>query len=410
MLMQSLLFVDPYGGLYRPGEAAHRVAHHLRPLHRITVFHPEVRYPKPATHWSVLPDELLEFFHLVFEQDRRESFPGHLLDNLRWTVCGTCGQEHARPRCPFCTQAIAAAIRETTVIRGRVTATRVFQTTGIILCAAFQAERLCYVFHEKAQIKREDGSVIASGDLDSRTQFRLRGDATLLGRQGQLAVLQPPAEAVLLSVDNRDNQAIFDANAEHIFWSHAGQLWRDGPLGPHYIGDVMANQTYLWCGPRFGFGFSQAGGVQVTFIFDANKGGINDAIQLPPLRGQLVDAACVFATERCWFFVMIQHAGRRIHRCFVIHRDGSLEASAQAEAGDGSWLGGGLHGHCASGTFLLAATDDGIVRVEMDGQRLMITQAFPDTEPFVNTASRLLAGPDGLYVVGAQEIVRLKIA
>jgi hypothetical protein len=50
------------------------------------------------------------------------------------------------------------------------------------------------------------------------------------------------------------------------------------------------------------------------------------------------------------------------------------------------------------------------VRIEVEGQRLMVTQVFPDTEPFVNAASRLLPGPDGVYVVGAQEIVRLKIA
>ena len=59
MLMQCLLFVGPYGGVYRPKDPAHRVPHEARPLHRMTIFHPEVQYPKPAIPYGTLPDELL---------------------------------------------------------------------------------------------------------------------------------------------------------------------------------------------------------------------------------------------------------------------------------------------------------------------------------------------------------------
>jgi H/ACA ribonucleoprotein complex subunit 3 len=410
MLMQSLLYVDPYGGLYKPKDVTQKVVHHLRPLHRITIFHPEVRYPKPAIHWSVLPDELLQLFHEVFEKDRRDRFPQHLLDNLRWTVCLKCGREHARACCPSCTQTTPAAVRETTVIRGRVTATRIFHTGGVILCAVIQNQQVRYLYHEKAQFKREAGSLVIGGELDPRTHFRIAGEATLLARQGQIAVLRSGSETTLLPVDSRNNQPIFDANEQHVYWSYGGQLWRDATFGPQYIGDVMARQTHLWCGKHFGFGFSQAGGVQVAFTFDAQKGGINDAIQLPPLQGQIFDTQAVFADERCWFFVKIQQAGQLFHRCFVIRRDGTVETSAQAQLNDGTWLGNGIRGHCATGSFLLVATDDGIMRVEVDGSGLAVAQTFPDTEPFVTVNSQLLPGADGLYVVNAQQIVRLKIA
>ncbi|HUH12927.1 MAG TPA: hypothetical protein VMK65_07440, partial [Longimicrobiales bacterium] len=91
LLMQSLLYVGPYGGVYRPRAAADRVAHDARPLHRLSVFHPDVRYPKPARPWGVLPEPLVEHLRGVFAHGVREPFPRPLLDALTWTRCTGCG-------------------------------------------------------------------------------------------------------------------------------------------------------------------------------------------------------------------------------------------------------------------------------------------------------------------------------
>jgi len=60
MLMRSLLYMGPYGGVYRPKDLKKQVPHEARPLRRITVFDPDVRYPKPARPYKILPDALLE--------------------------------------------------------------------------------------------------------------------------------------------------------------------------------------------------------------------------------------------------------------------------------------------------------------------------------------------------------------
>lgn len=125
MLMESLLFVHPYGGVYRPEDSSKRVPHEARPLHRITVFNPEVRYPKPATHYSVLPDDLLHHFHKIFEKDARGEFPIALIEQIRWTKCVQCGVEHARTMCSNCAHVAPAAIKEVVVVRGGVTATKI---------------------------------------------------------------------------------------------------------------------------------------------------------------------------------------------------------------------------------------------------------------------------------------------
>jgi hypothetical protein len=118
MLFQSLLLVHPYGGV-APG-----MTPSARALKRMTVFHADVRYPKPAISWRVLPDELLQYFHRTFERDARGMFPRSLLEPMRWTTCAACGSDHARTLCPSCVQATPAAIRDVVTVRGSVTATR----------------------------------------------------------------------------------------------------------------------------------------------------------------------------------------------------------------------------------------------------------------------------------------------
>ncbi len=408
MLFQCLLFVDPYGGLYRPKDQAKQIPHTARPLHRITVFNPEVRYPKPAVPYGVLPDDLLQQFHLIFEKDWRGVFPIQLLA-MRWTVCTKCGTEHARSVCPTCKEAAPAAVKEVTVVRGNVTATRIFRTNGIILFAAYQGGELRWLYHENGQFKREDGTTVLSGDLDPQMRFRLRSEATLIGKDGQLVALQPGNSPERIAVDQYGMLPIFDANERFRYWTQSGQLLRDGQLGPEYIGDVLAGQTLFWVGAKFGFGFYRAGTLCVAFVFDAERRGINDNVKLSPIRGQLVDSTCFFAKDQCWFFTATREAGKTVNRSTVIKADGTIVAEAESEEGDGSWLSD-IRGKCAFGNSLLAATDDGIVRVEIDNGKIVVTKEFPDTEPFVSSGVHLFPGTQGLHVVSRQEISVLKIS
>lgn len=98
MLMKCLLFVHPYNGGYE-GD----VPDTLRPLHRLSIFHKDVKYPKRgAEPLEILPDDLQQYFRKVFsKQDRRGVFPVNLFD-ARFKTCSTCGIEHARQRCPVC--------------------------------------------------------------------------------------------------------------------------------------------------------------------------------------------------------------------------------------------------------------------------------------------------------------------
>lgn len=408
MLMWCLLYVDPYGGLYRPAQKSKRVPNEARPMHRITVFHADVRYPRPAIPYGTLSDELLHHFHCVFEKDVRGEFPLDLLTNLRWQKCPTCGTEHARPTCPNCAQAAPTEVKSVTRVQGTVIASRLFHTRGQIQAVALIDNKLCWLSHEHQTFRREGGQAVFSGTSKPNMRFCLQPRATLLGYQGRLAVFDESGQVIEQQHAERfGNTTVIAANETHRYWISNGQLLRDGVFGPETIGNVLSGQTQFWVGPAFGFGFYRAGNLSVAFVFDAHTAGFNDSVQMPALNGQLVDSGCVFSTERAWFFASLRDRGQTVHHCVVIRRDGHVEATHLDVASEGGWLAS--RGHCALGQFLFAATDEGIVRMEVRGDRIVKTSEFPDTAPFVHAGCRLLAGSDGLYVVDHQTITHLRI-
>ena len=100
MAFRSLLGVGPWGGVSKvctPNARASR---------RLSVLGAGIVYPRAARPLAILPDELLETFRGIFERDIRGAFPRLQLERLRLRTCATCGDEHARVRCPTC-QALA---------------------------------------------------------------------------------------------------------------------------------------------------------------------------------------------------------------------------------------------------------------------------------------------------------------
>ncbi len=414
LLMQSLLLVGPYGGIYKPKDPAARVPHCARPLHRITVFHPEVQYPKPAHPLAILPDDVLHHFCCVFERDLRSVFPERFLTALQFRTCDRCGVEHARARCPVCYPVTLQSARQTIRVHETVSCALVFQTRGTIVWACEDDGRLRVLAYESGQFRRESGTVVAEGVWDPFMRFRIKGDETAVGSKGQVCLGASSSSEFAVPVDANDADLCFDTNGRHLYWVQDGVLYRDekGVVGsdrmPMRIGDVLANQTRIWVGPAFGLGFYRASDLCVALVFDAERRGVFDSIRLPDLRGHLTASTCVLDGTRAWFFVALRKDGRICHVCVVISRTGVVEAVAEAQAGDGSWLGT-LQGKCATHGMLLSATDAGLSRIEVDHGQLRETRAFSECECYVDSGCELLAGRDCLYVVHAKSVHSLKL-
>lgn len=408
MVMRALLFVGPYGGVYRPKDPGKRVAPDLRPLSRITIFDPEVVYPKPARHFKILPDALLDYFDRVFRKDERGVPPMPLLEELRFTTCGSCGTLHARTLCPNCVGVTPAGVTE--IHTGSAHGVKVFEADGPILAAALQSGTLRFLYHEGGAFRREDGRDVVRGPLDPSVRYRISRERTVFARGGHCVVFGGLAPEQF-SVDPYGLVPQVDANADAIFFAKGGALSRIGALGadfPERIGDVLERQTQFWVGPSLGFGFYRAAELSNFFVFRPLRRGLYDSVALPPIRGQLIEAWCTFAEKRIWFFTATQEAGQTIHRSYLIDESGTLIAQAGAAAGDGSWLGR-IGGASAAYDFLVVPTDDGVVRVGPSGSALGVAKEYPDTHRFVDAASRLFLAREGLYAVRRHDIWRLTI-
>ena len=369
LLFQSLLFVHPYGGVL-PG----RGRPCDRALGRVTIFDPRVKVPKAALPWKVLPDELLQRFHDTFVSDRRGPFPRPLLDDLRWTRCPGCGLTHARAACPTCAGPGRPGRNRVVTVRGAVTATRLAETEGEVVAVSPDG----WLIYEGGEFLREDGGVALRGPLRPGTRYFLHGRETV---------------AV-----GKDEAVAFAGGRS--YWERDGALWREGAHGDERFGEVLAGQTRLWAGPEFGLGFYRAGGVTVAFLFDAHRRGLADGVQLPPMRGRLLDADCFFGSDRAWLALELESGGKLTRRLVLVGKDGGVKASADSPA----WLEG-LHGATASGPYLFVPTDRGIVRVD----DTLSTVEYAETEPFVDGSSRLAAAAGGLRVANRREVLKLEV-
>ncbi len=415
MVMTSLLCVGPYGGVYRPKEPSKRMQECVRPLRRVTVFHPDVRYPKPALPYHILPDDLLHALSMIFERDARIPFPFRLLEGLRFTNCSACGAEHARARCPVCDHGV---VRECVVVRGQVKATRKYSTSGTILAAAWNGSALEYVVFDHSTYRREDGTTILRGPLDGRARFWTQGKTTFVGRGGRVLAIEEGRVVEEIGVDIHEGEPAFVVNERYAFYVQGGRLWRRSFGRPHATlaglanqsaepwGDVLAGQTRIWVGQKIGFGYYRAGNVSVVFTFDTEKRGICDTIRLPWPSGQIVKARATIDADKIWFFLAFVSAGRIVHRAVVMGADGTVLGTSDAAAGDGSWLGT-ISGQRAVGGVLFAPTDTGVVRVEVDSGCISEVKKFVDTEPFIQADSLLFVGREGIFSVDPSEITLL---
>ena len=410
MLMKSLLYCDPYGGVYKPANPARMIPHTARPLRRITVFHKDVKYPKPAVPFEMLSDEILHHFQQVFEKDERCEFPIRLLKSFRWTKCDDCGTEHGRPTCPTCKRPSPAAVVDVTQVRGKVVSKRVFKTSGEIIHAACHGGDLKWVYKDGGKVYRETGVQLPDTAERPQRRWRILGNRTMYAYNEGFVNRETDRDhaGFTLFVDRFNTLPVFDTNESKTFWVYQGVLYRDGEFGQERIGDVLQGQTLFWVGPKFGFGFYRAGEMSVAFVFNADKGGLNDSVKMPRITGHIVDATCYFAGDLCWFLYSTREAGKAINRCILVKQNGEVAAQTQAEEGDGSWLST-IRGKCAAGAYLFSVTDDGLVRAEQRGVDIIKTSEFPDTEPFVHAGCHLFAGKGGLFVVDRSEIRILRI-
>jgi len=385
MLFQCLLFVDPYGGIHKPSDLHKKASVDQRILSRITVFHPEVQYPKPAISYHILSQSLLDFFQQVFIHDRREVFPQELLETS-WQKCSICNLEHQQIVCPQC---LNTPVHFPKHSLNNLTATYIFHTKGLIVDAQLQGNNLTYIYYEQGWFYREHGIPILQGKLDHQLRISLCDRQTLIFQQQKLAVIAPDQNIQIFSATN------YAANSHHYYWISQEQLLRSGDLGAVYIGDVIGDRTKFWVGETFGLGFYLIGNILIVFVFDCLLQGINDQVKIPLWHGELIDCNCVFAKEICWLFVKVSEHGNLKNYCHVVHRTGKVLASQEV-----CHLGlSSFYTPCAFNNYLFIPTDAGVQRWQMKQNSIHLDKTFIETNNYVSADTKLLISLHGIVAI-----------
>jgi len=142
-------------------------------------------------------------------------------------------------------------------------------------------------------------------------------------------------------------------------------------------------------------------------VFDPRRGGLDDRVALPKLRGQLVDAHAVCGDDRAWLFLTCAERGRLVTTCVVVARDASVLACE--ELADAPWAAGAA-GACALGAHLFVPGDDGVVRVELAHGALAVTRVFAETSGLVGSADQLALHASGLDALRRSDAIRMQLA
>ena len=411
LLFKSLLFVDPYGGIYKPKDPNKKLKQQFRPSKRINVFHPEVLYPKHAYPYKALDVNMLRYFQDVFTKDKRGEFPQSLLKNMQWKYCNACGIEYATPACPICNAGHIHIISPISV-SGNLQVKEVFVTGGIIMFADVQHGKLVYLYHENDQYKRESDRVVISGPLSRSLHIAINGNTTVLSESHTMAVVDQSGTSQKMFIDCVGTRPVCDANDHQIYWVENGNIYKANPLGLQYspinIGQAIVDNTLLWTGDKFGFGVYKAGNILQGFMFDDVSSIINDNVNLPFIKGQVIDAKTYISDNLAWFMIASKDQSQYINHCIVIDKHGKILTHITDEQENKSWLSH-IKGKSAFGNYLFCPTDDGIMRIGIDPSGNLETKVFVDTENYVNEQSSLLVSPMGIYVIKRNKILLVSI-
>ncbi len=386
----SLLYVHPYGGqhatlptMLRRAEARH------------SILRPDVAYPRAATPFAVLPDDLLHAFTRVFDDGARPIFPEASLTSA-WTVCA-CGVEHARRSCPGCTARVQVPAAFTAA---GVQVTRVFATRGrVVAAAAHGGLDIAYV-DEDGVLRREDGLPVPVA-LGRDARVLLAGKDTWVHEGTALS------RVTRGHVVRRMDAVAFGAGLAGAYVATSDWL-EDAHTGDR-VGQVIAATTWLAVGERFAVGFYRAGRVTVGFVIRPGGGMLR--AHLPAIDGRLVDAHATFDGDRALLSVAFEKDGRRTHSLTLLGADGAVVAAATGGP-ESSPLLAGLLGKCMAHGAILSITEAGLLlsRPDPKTRELVPIKTFAATAQFVAAATDILAGPEGsVYAVHTGEILRIGI-
>lgn len=426
LLFKGLLLVHPFGGVHRKIK---RLT--ARAARRVTVFDPEVTYPKIALSPDLLSDNLAEVFDRYFSRDWREPFPRVLLEEYAesLTECNVCQTWYPATQrsCPVCSAKTLVVIRQPIVTASgrKVVEQELVRTQGPIVFVRVQGRTIYALAYEGGRIvlytKRTEGTTRRQElfSILPGARFELMGD---------VLVVNPPASTNLFLVDISSEvpkpvaktvTQVFAGNRRAVFRASQGKLFRiagstllvgelrNGILIERPLRQVVEDQTWFTVDHQslnpVVFGLFQVFRQQRFWLI--RKGGVYE-VGVPQLETgeMLVDSSVKFGEQKVLLLRRTQKAGVDYLRAEEVDSEGKVTFSARDRWEDHPYPG--IHGQVFTRSILLHATNQGVVQEHLRETRF---RTFEQTCGLVEAGDVLYRYQQGLLVAKEDSLVYLEL-
>lgn len=218
MLFRCLFLIHPYGGTYRPTDKAKRVAQGLRglPDYRVSVYHPEVIYPKQARDLNEAPPALEAFFRRYFVEGLRPEPTDAFLDSLGYNADGS-----------FDRMAKPAGVPKARVQKEVVQLRPISVPNGRIMDVAYEDGSLQILRHEGNKLFREDKAILPIAQKPGLECF-FAGPQVAVMLGNQVAVVKPewnkPVVIDLASNSTGTSGTVVGTSQGVVYWDGSFKL------------------------------------------------------------------------------------------------------------------------------------------------------------------------------------------
>lgn len=416
LLFKSLLLAHPYGGVHPSIKLLPQ-----RAMQGISVFHPDVNYPRIAYSPDLLTDDLQVIFKDWFDRGKRDEL---LLDALtqylsELATCSQCDATYPknRPQCPEC-----LAMAPVAVSKQMTGARTLVRTQGDIIAWSVRGNTARFIAHEDGQAVLY---MVTSLSQTKRLElFKAIPTATYAFLDDLLVISPDPASDDLMIVDVSGttvkpvaqtttdrfgtSERVFGASPSALYRVANGYLMRGqmryGQLVEQAVMAVADKQTWMQVAPDSDrvVGFFRTLNNYDYWLLN-NQERIELDLPALELFEFMIDAQVIFAQGGLLILRQTQLNGVERIRIDEVSNSGKLRHTlispdvAQFTP---------LDAHTFAPGMLLYATDKGVVRETLDTRA---TTTFTATEQMVYAGSRLFTYERGLMAVLDRAVIYLTV-
>lgn len=427
MLFKSLLCVHPFGGTHKNFKQLT-----ARAKKRVTIFSPDVTYPKIAFPPDLLDDDLTGAFEEMFAQGRRGEFPLHVLERYADSLveCPKCGTYYpgSNNLCPVCSEKTLMVILKPTNVTDQVKTVELIKTGGPIVFAKVVGNAIYVIAYEsgKAVMYTKQGLAQVTRkvlfDQIAGAKYELMGNLLVVNQPGETNLLMfdvggndvRPVMRTETSIFIGNRRAIYRTSQRHLFRIVGDSLMygevQNNLLLERTLRQVMADQTWFVVKQDAtekptACGFFKIMSQQMFWL--VWEGMIYDNLQISATeQGEtLLDVLVRFSSTGALIRRLTQHQGVDYIRTDIVDTTGQVTfSSGKIRREDHQFAD--IHGPAYTTGKLVHATDDGIFQEDILSKKI---KSFDATKGLTEDGNSLYPYGTGLLVVKETSILHIEM-